>query len=296
MSDTLEIDDNEDIVDLSTDSEEVGDDRGDVVEPTEAAEPETPAAEESGEAETKPAKSQSVPHARFHEVNEAKKEAERRNAELEAELERLRSQAPAPAETKQAARDPEFDFDAKEQEAADALFAGDTAAYKRIQGEIRTHERQEATQIALQQFEQITAQRTAVSLLQSTADRIAADYPFLNSESDEADAAAIKDVVEWRDFYMAKGDAPHKALEKAAKKVAPLYVADEQEKDGPPAPKVDGRRAAAVARAAASSAAQPPAGGGIGERAAAGKLDVEKLTDEQYAKLSDEEKRRLRGD
>ena len=294
MSDTLEIDDNEDIVDLSTDSEEVGDDRGDVVEPTEAAEPETPAAEESGEAETKPAKSQSVPHARFHEVNEAKKEAERRNAELEAELERLRSQSAAPAESKPAARESAFDFDAKEQEAADALFAGDTAAYKRIQGEIRAHERQEATQIALQQFEQITAQRTAVSLLQSTADQIASKFPFLNSESDEADADAIKDVVEWRDFYMAKGDAPHRALEKAANKVAPLYSSVDYE--AVPVPKVDGRRAAAVARAAASSAAQPPAGGGIGERAAAGKLDVEKLTDEQYAKLSDEEKRRLRGD
>ena len=104
-------------------------------------------------------------------------------------------------------------------------------------------------------------------------------------------------MLEWRDYYHAvKGQPLHTALENAVKKIAPLYQRSEPEADDPLAPKTDARRAAAVARAAASAAAQPPNLGGIGERAAASKLDVEKMTDDQYAKLSDEEKRRLRGD
>lgn len=296
---TLENDDLEDVVDLSTEHEEAGEDRGDALTDAPEAE-EAPAEveqEQEPEQEGEQRRSASVPHARFHEVNEAKKAAEQRAAELEAEIERLRSAKPAPHDEKPAAKPEEFDVSAKEEEAAQALFEGDTKKYREIQDQIRAYTEDRATRRAFEQFEQITAQRTAQSLLQATADRIASEYAFLNSQAPEANPDAIADVLEWRDYYHAvKGQPLHTALENAVKKIAPLYQRSEPEVDEPPAPKTDARRAAAVARAAASAAAQPPNLGGIGERAAASKLDVEKMTDDQYAKLSDEEKRRLRGD
>lgn len=295
---TLEHDDTDDVVDLSTEHEEAGEDRGDVV--MLEAEDESPAADAAPEEEQEPEheakKSPSVPHARFHEVNEAKKAAEQRAAELEAEIERLRSaQAPAQVSKPAAPKADEFDVSAKEEEAAQALFEGDTKKYREIQAQIRTYTEENATRRALEQFEQAAAKRTAQSLLEAAAERVAGQYSFLDSSSPDANAEAINEVLEWRNYYhVAKGEPLHKALESAVKKIAPLYQRDEPEEA--PESKPDSRRSAAVARAAAASAAQPPSLGGIGERAAASKLDVEKMTDDQYDKLSDEEKRRLRGD
>lgn len=298
MSDMLGTDDNEEVVDLDDAPQEGAEDRGDVVAGDEPLDPELlkAVAGEADPPKDEPEKSSFVPHARFNEVNEAKKAAERRAAELEAELERL---SKANASRQEPAAEPAasggFDFDAKESEAADALFNGDVEKYRKIQAEIRSQTEAQATQRALEQFEQRSAARTAQSLLEASAERIASAHPFLNSESDAANPEAIKDVVEWRDFFIARGDKPHTALEKAAAKVAPLYARGADPDDDPP-PAVDPRKAAAVARAAAAAAAQPPIGGGIGERASAARLDIEKMSDEQFSRLSDEDKRRLRGD
>lgn len=301
MSDTLELEDQDETLDLNDAHEDGPEDRGDVVAGEEAPDLDAlkavaAGAEEDEAPKDEPERSKFVPHARFNEVNEAKKAAEQRAAELAAELERLRQAAPERSqEAKQDPKPAAFDFDAKEAQAAEALFAGDTETYRKVQAEIRAHLEEQATNRALEQFEQRSAVKTAQALLESTADRIASKYPILNSESDQANDQAIKDVVEWRDFYIAKGDKPHVALEKAANKVAPLYVRDEPEDDPEPV-KVDPRKAAAVARAAAAAAAQPPAGGGVGERTASARLDIEKMSDEQFSRLSDEDKRRLRGD
>ena len=76
-------------------------------------------------------------------------------------------------------------------------------------------------------------------------------------------------MVEWRDFYLSKGDTPAAALQKAAAKIAPIYnKTTEPTPDPTPEPLTDKRKQAAIATAAKASAAQPPAvEAGIGNRA-----------------------------
>ncbi len=89
-------------------------------------------------------------------------------------------------------------------------------------------------------------------------------YPFLDSTKPEANAEAIAEVVEWRDFFIAKGESPAIALQKAAGKVAPLYTT---KSEPTPTPPVDTRKQKAVEVAARTANAQPPSvEAGVGNR------------------------------
>ena len=247
-----------------------------------------------------------IPKSRFVQVNEESKAAIARNAELEAELERLRagqaSAAPAPAPTAAPAPAAEFDEDAQEEAYAAALMEGDTKKASSIRRAINAHVREQAAADARQEVEQQRLQDQQ----RATADALAAEsqatlqaFPYLNTEEGKE---ALLLIVEARDGKIARGMAPLDALRSAVKAIAPKFApagqGDTPSKDLPQAePKTDLRQAAAVERGAKASMAQPAAlTGGVGERAESGRINVAQLTDEQFEKLPDAEKRRLRGD
>lgn len=247
-----------------------------------------------------------IPKSRFVQVNEERKAAIARNAELEAELERLRSgqasAAPAPASAAAPAPAAEFDEDAQEEAYGAALMEGDTRKAAAIRRAINAHVREQAAADARREVEQQRQQ----DLQRATADALAAEsqatlqaFPYLNTEEGKE---ALLLIVEARDGKIARGMAPLDALRAAVKAIAPKFApagqGDTPSRDLPPAePKTDLRQAAAVERGAKDSMAQPAVlTGGVGERAESGRINVAQLTDEQFQKLPEAEKRRLRGD
>ena len=109
------------------------------------------------------------------------------------------------------------------------------------------------------------SEREAQTTFQKAVAQTVADYPFLHSNSADANTEAIADVVEWRDFYIAKGESPAGALQKAAAKVTQLYAG--QADAAEPAAPTDKRKQAAIATGAKAAAAQPPrVDAGVGNR------------------------------
>lgn len=301
------------VLDLEEDGPE---DRGDVVVPAAAkggdggagdppADTGTAAPGDDDDEGAQGGKPSGIPKGRFNEVNEQRKEAERRAEAAERELAALRAAAqkplaaPAAPSTAATAADPAFDEDAKEEAYAEALMSGDTKAASAIRREINAHVRAEAAAQARQHAQSEYEHRATANALQAETDLALKTYPYLDTEEG---TEALELIIASRNARMAKGMPIHEALRAAvaaiAPKFAPASAGDPPGKVLPgAAAKTDSRPAAALARGAADSTAQPPAvQAGIGNRAAAARIDVEALTDEQFSALSIEEKKRLRGD
>jgi hypothetical protein len=256
-------------------------DRGDQLnEPEPEPEPEpTPAPKDDDEPE------HGIPKARFDQVNERRKQAEAELVQLRAELEQRgapKEAAPAPTTV---------DIDAKEQEYLDALLEGETAKAVQIRKEINAELKRQAAE----EVEVAQAARTEKARVDAAATAAIEQYPFLDSQSDAANKEAIAEVVEWRDFYQAKGMPLSVALAKAVEKVGPTYAG--AAKPAVQTPPADTRKKESIERGMQASKAQPPVQRGIGERASQpGRVDVANMSDEEYDALPESEKRRLRGD
>ena len=259
----------------------------------------------------------SVPHSRFNEVNERRKEAERLLEQERAENARLRSQQQAPAEAgaakegaaaaKQAeqAQAQAFDFDAKESDYLNALMEGETEKAMRIRREVnaalveqaRSNAKAEA-RAELEQAEAQRSQKAAMDALSEEAVSVVKNFPYLDTEEGQV---AMEMIIERRNSLAAKGMAPHLALREAAALIAPRFAPAgstpaKDLKTG--APQADSREAAARTRGAQASVAQPPVpAAGVGNRATGSDTtDVAQMDDDQFDRLSEAEKRRLRGD
>ncbi len=251
-----------------------------------------------------------IPKARFDEVNEGRKEALRKLEEAQAEIERLKKAGAgaegataAPATAKPAAQADAgagaggFDVDAKEQEYAEALYAGDGKKAASIRREINAHLVTEATSRAREVAATEFTARETQTLLKAAVQTAVAAYPWLNKPEGEE---ALDLIVAARDQRIKKGMPPHLALQEAVNKIAPKFApeGDTPSRESTDTPeRKDTRTAQALARGAADSLLQPPpVQAGIGNRATAARIDVESLTEEQYDALPEAEKKRLRGD
>ena len=194
-----------------------------------------------------------IPRARFDEVN-AKLHAEREEAaRLRAELEAL-TKKPEPTDN---------NIDTLEDEYFEAMIAGDKAMAKEIRATINTEIFNRAQAASAETAAATLTQREIQTSFSKAVEQTVSAYPFLDSTKPEANAEAIAEVVEWRDFFIAKGESPAVALQKAAGKVAPLYAA----KSEPTPPAVDTRKQKAVEVAAKTANAQPPSvEAGVGNR------------------------------
>ena len=194
-----------------------------------------------------------IPRARFDEVN-AKLHAEREEAaRLRAELEAL-TKKPEPTDN---------NIDTLEDEYFEAMIAGDKGKAKEIRATINAEIFNRAQAASAETAAATLTQREMQTSFSKAVEQTVSAYPFLDSTKPEANAEAIAEVVEWRDFFIAKGESPAVALQKAAGKVAPLYAA----KSEPTPPAVDTRKQKAVEVAAKTANAQPPSvEAGVGNR------------------------------
>jgi len=249
------------------------------VEPevAEAPSPEPEQAQPEAE-EPQQERSPVIPRARFDEVN-AKLHAEREeNERLRREIEQSKPQAPQPGEV---------DIDELEDRIFDLMMEGDKAGVKELRAQINAELVARAERSAAAKLTTELSQREQETALQSVAQSVIQAYPFLDHTGAAANKQAIDDVVEWRDFYVAKGDSLPVALQKAAEKVGPMYANAD-----PAAVPLDTRKAAALSRNAQAANAQPPATvAGIGNRAAPSVPKIE--TQQDWESLSQSERDRL---
>ena len=229
-------------------------------DPAPEVEPE-PKPEPEEEGAPQPKRDAVIPRARFDEVN-AKLHAEREEAN------RLRAELEALSQPK-TAQPTEIDVDTLEDQFFDAIINGEKEKAKEIRAQINAEIYNKARAASEEVVSTTLTQREIQSSFAKVVEQTVTDYPFLDSNSPDANAEAIGEVVEWRDFYLSKGDTPAAALQKAAAKIAPIYnKTTEPTPDPTPEPLTDKRKQAAIANAAKASAAQPPAvEAGIGNRA-----------------------------
>ena len=214
---------------------------------------EAPTPDDDEPEEPQPKRDTVIPRARFDEVN-AKLHAEREEAaRLRAELEAM-TRRPEPTDSS---------IDALEDEYFEAMIAGDKGKAKEIRATINAEIFTRAQAASEETVTATLTQREIQTSFSKAVEQTVSAYPFLDSTKPEANAEAIAEVVEWRDFFIAKGESPAVALQKAAGKVAPLYAG----KPDPTPPPVDTRKQKAVEVAARTANAQPPSvEAGVGNR------------------------------
>lgn len=301
----------EDDPDEEPEDDEDEEDRGDDVDPSLVEEDEPDPDADGKPADEEPdlellaelagdgGKAKMVPHARFNEVNETLKQERAERLRLEEELARAKGQQPAaaPAAVTPEPKPQGFDFDAAEDRFMDALLDGDKEAAAKIRAEIRAEERKELAQQSAQSAQQVTdaeLKRREAEAEQQVAQKVMSaaitKYPFLNHESEDADADAIEDVVARRDLYLKQGMPFAKALATAVEKVAPRYAPQEEQ----PAPSKRTATAEQISRNLEREKRIPAAMPGVGER---GKdIDYAKLSEDEFDALSEADKRKARGD
>ena len=139
-----------------------------------------------------------------------------------------------------------------------------------------------------------------------TLERIEEAYPQLNPDSDEFDRDLVQDVADLKDVYQRRGNPPYRALQMAVKKLLGSETRT-QETATQVTPRVTEkdvaaqRKKEAVARNVDAAKRTPPstrdigmdhdkAGGGLSPK------DVMNMSQEEFAKLTEEQLKKLRGD
>ena len=232
------------------DEDQTADPEPEVVEEAEPAPEVAPESKAETEEEDapQPKRDAVIPRARFDEVN-AKLHAEREEANrLRAELEALNRSSTTQADA--------IDVDTLEDQFFDAIINGEKEKAKEIRAQINAEIYNKARAASEEVVSTTLTQREIQSSFAKVVEQTVTDYPFLDSNSTDANAEAIGEVVEWRDFYLSKGDTPAAALQKAAAKIAPIYS---KATEPTPEPLTDKRKATALATAAKASGLPRPA-------------------------------------
>lgn len=253
-----------------------------------AADPKEPAKPDDRQEDRSDAR---IPKARFDEVNARMKKAEEERAALEARL----AAVEAAANGKPAApKDNRTDLEAAEDYYLQCVKADNLAEANRVRAVINAHLQQQAAIEAEKRVTETLNKRDVETSMVTVANTAIAKFPFLSETDENKNETAIAEVIEWRDYYVAKGVRGDVALERAVNKIGPMYAPKAAVE--PPVPPVDPRKKEAIQRNAEAAAAQPAQLLGVGERASAAKYDVTKMTEEEFDALPASERKRLRGD
>lgn len=216
----------------------------------------------------------------------------------------------------------EGEIDALEDKLEEAIKDGNVEAKQRLRKEIRTKTAQmgEAKAAAYSQY------ATAVAVEQirydAAVERMEVEHPELNPDLDGFDETKVEEIMDYKSAFEAKGEASTVALKKALKAVygnaapkvkekaddKPEAKKDDEDEDQPQAKdlkeKADkeaaDRKAAAVKKGIETKKAQPSNEKAGIDSDKAGKTakgaDINKMSDADFDKLDEAEKKRMRGD
>jgi|GEM_PF-1553457 len=234
--------------------------------------------------------SKAIPQSRFNEINQRYKEEREERLRLAEENARLKALSEKPEREDEA---PPVNLDALEDQLDAAILEGDTTAARALRRQIRQVEREQINQQAAEAAQrQLEAREQALEnqRLAQTAVQIAQKYPQLDGQSEQADSVLIDMVISYRDRLIASGTKPSDALAQAAEVVAQRALPAAKPAKLAAVPKIDAqknlaREAQIPARATGSRGARSQAA-----------VDYSSLSDAEFARLSEEDIRRARGD
>lgn len=248
-----------------------------------------------------------IPKARFDEAvgkeREAREAAERKAAELERQLnERTKTQ-----ETSTKLEELEAQVSELERKHADMLLDGDSEGAAKIMREIRHTERQIArTEIANETQNHLNRTLEA-ERVEAVVARLEADVPEFNPQSEVYDQELVELVLSKQSNLISReGLSPSRALERAGQDVRARFLSGKDEGEGEArtglgkAGEQADRKAAQVQKNLDTQKRQAPSmkdsGMDSDKAGMQGKIDVTKLTSEEFAALPESTKAKLRGD
>lgn len=271
-------------------------------------------ADKQGEEQTRNEKGQfeaRIPKARFDEAvgkeREARLEAERKLAEAQAQLRARETEQSQLAKTE----DAEKHIDALTERHADLLLDGNKEEAAKVMREIRRAERE----LAAQELEPRAVARLTAAMenerLNVAIAQLKVAYPQLNEESERYDDDITEFVLAKHAKLVQQGMPPSQALQKAAEEVMARFAEKEREaepskgldvaKGGEKIDPVKARAEEQVKKNLEAAARQPSSlkhtGLDSDKAGETGQLpDPSKLTQEEFDKLPESTKQRMRGD
>lgn len=289
----------EEIVEEETVEEEV-EDRGDEITDPEdeaAEEIDVPEEDEEEPAEDEEEESESpmIPKSRFDQKNTEAKDLRDENAWLREQLEKVVGKEPeAKEEEISEGPSPEeiaSELSEKRREMMSAIADGDIDYALEVEDEINEIRERETEQRAQRYAQKTLEEQNRVQQQQDAdalSEQILADHPELLE-----DEALLQEFRDYQEFRAYKGDALVDSLRAAEAKV---FGTSEAKEDPPPRTTSRGRKKESVARNIKAQEQQPPVSRkGVGQRASANRR-VEDMTEAEFDKLSDAEKKKMRGD
>ena len=235
-----------------------------------------------------------IPKSRFDEVNERRKLAEKRLAELEAK-----------EAAEAAAKQGDFDFDGKEEEYMHAVVDGDFAKAKQIRTEIRNAEKALFQSEATSGDQKTVKQIKAELKFDQAVDDLQTQFPFLNPEHKGYDADLVDEILDLHGAFVGKGYDLDVAITKATNYVVKANGLDKpaekaegkpDDQGGKPAVTPKPADPAANRKKAQAASAQPPSmEAGTSDRGAK-PVDLGSMSEEEFDALPESKRRELRGD
>lgn len=246
-----------------------------------------------------------IPKARFDEAvgkeREAREAAERRAAELERQLaERTKAM-----ENNAKIEELENQIASLEKKHAELLLDGDVEAAAQIMREIRHAERRIAKEEAVAETSSHIVRTLEAERVEAIVARLEADYDEFNPQSENYDQDLVELVLsKQKQLIEQQGMSPSKALEKAGREVANRFLSKVEPEAGgkglSAGKTATDRKETQVAKNLDTQRRQSPsmkdAGMDSDKAGIKDKIDVSKLTPEEFAALPEATKAKLRGD
>lgn len=288
----------ENLEDRGDDFEEDEEDIEEGEEDVESEEDSEEDVEEEDPEEEEEIESPKIPRSRFNQVIKQREEAKERNAWLEAQLEKLIQKQTEVIQREEPKIS--YDFATAENKYISLIIEGEVAEATKLRAEIDKARKDEMMGIIkeIKDSAEDNAKKQSSVLVEqekfnNLVENFESKYKFLNADSKEYNEEAVDTVNTLLAGYVAAGKSKSEGLRLAVQKVAPLYTKVIETK-----PTLGNKRKIESGKKAAQAAnSQPARTKSVSTKSIDREtVDVSKMSERDFAKLTPKEKSILRGD
>ena len=196
---------------------------------------------------------------------------------------------------------PEYDFGSKEAEYQQLVLDGEAEKAVELRNEIRNAEKEQFMFEVQAKMGQTVQKNQEMTELQAKAAEIEATFPVLNENSADFDVDLQNEVVELRNAFMSQGYTPADSLTKAteytlaAKRPELLNPTSVSQTPKVNEQVVEKKKVANINKKLQAADSQPPSMKGESAKGDK-KIELHKLSDDEFSALPEETLRRMRGD
>jgi hypothetical protein len=237
-----------------------------------------------------------IPHARFQEVNQKRKDAIARADAAEAELLALQT---LQEEAKKEPATPDFDYDAKEMLYMDAVLEGNQETALALRKEIRAAESADNLRGAEQVAVGADTQSAEMNKFNATTAVLEAEFPVLDTENEGYNEVIVDEILALHTDFMKSGNySLAQAIDKATRVTAKMHGIDPlgEEKPKSKVKDVDKEAEKNVNKKIDLAKKQPAKMEGKDNPDTPDSSNAMEMSDEEFEGLPESTKRRMRGD